>query len=105
MATREMGPTASFSTCNSLANRSGESEYVNPVMFPPGRAKLAMRPSPTGSMLPASMTMGIFVVAALAACIGAGPPNHDDIDIRPDKFGCHGRQALEVSLCEPVFEY
>ena len=42
-------------------------------MFPPGRAKLAMRPSPTGSMLPASMTMGIFVVAALAACIGAGP--------------------------------
>src|SRR6266487_4857213 len=42
-------------------------------MFPPGRAKLAMRPSPTGSMLPAAMTMGIFVVAALAACIGAGP--------------------------------
>jgi hypothetical protein len=20
-------------------------------------------------------------------------------------FGCHGRQALEVTLCEPVFEY
>jgi hypothetical protein len=49
------------------------------------------------------MTMGILVVAALAACIG--PPHHDDIDIHPGKFGCHGRQALEVARCEPVLEY
>src|SRR6266480_6426649 len=33
--------------------------------LPPGRAKLAMRPSPIGSLLPAIITMGIVEVAGL----------------------------------------
>jgi hypothetical protein len=37
-----------------------------PVMFPPGRARLATKPVPTGSALTA-MTIGIDVVASLAA--------------------------------------
>jgi len=40
---------------------------VSPVMFTPGRAKLATSPVPTASALNA-ITMGIAVVAFLAAC-------------------------------------
>ena len=39
---------------------------VNPVMFPPGRARLATRPLPTGSAANVT-TMGMVVVARLAA--------------------------------------
>ena len=41
-------------------------EKLIPVRLPPGRARLATRPSLTGSWLP-TKTMGIVVVAALAA--------------------------------------
>jgi hypothetical protein len=44
-----------------------------PVRLPPGRARLATRPSLTGSSA-AMKTMGIVVVAALAANAAAGPP-------------------------------
>jgi hypothetical protein len=40
----------------------------SPVMFPPGRARLATRPVATGSTTTA-MTMGIVPVASLAARI------------------------------------
>jgi len=39
---------------------------VNPVMFPPGRERLATRPVPTASPTPV-ITMGMVVVARLAA--------------------------------------
>src|SRR5438094_329825 len=39
---------------------------ANPVAFPPGRARLATRPSLTGSVM-IGMTIGIAVVACLAA--------------------------------------
>src|SRR5262245_34130456 len=39
---------------------------VNPVIFPPGRAKLSMSPAPTASATTAK-TMGIVLVACLAA--------------------------------------
>ena len=45
---------------------------VTPVMLPPGCARLATRPTPTGSV-PISKTIGIVCVAALAAC-EAGVP-------------------------------
>src|SRR5262245_32820113 len=41
-------------------------------MFPPGRARLATNPLPTGSGS-CVMTMGIVAVAALAARVGVGP--------------------------------
>ena len=42
-------------------------------MFPPGRARLATKPFPTGS-LSCAMTMGIVVVASLTGRVDAGPP-------------------------------
>src|SRR5262245_30409749 len=45
----------------------------HPVTFPPGRARLSMNPSPTGSALPEIMTMGIISVAFLAAATPCVP--------------------------------
>jgi hypothetical protein len=46
---------------------------LTPVMFPPGRLRLATKPAPTGSP-PNVKTIGIVVVAALAAKIELPPP-------------------------------
>jgi len=43
---------------------------VKPVMFPPGRARLATRPMPTGSFDTAK-TVGMIDVASFAATAGA----------------------------------
>ena len=56
-----------------LGEDSQDGTPVTPVTFPPGRAKLAMSPSPMGSGTP-HMTMGIVLVAffaALADAVGA----------------------------------
>ena len=50
------GPTSTF-------------KWVTPVTLPPGRLRLATRPSRTGS-LPVVKTIGIVVVAAFAASAG-----------------------------------
>ena len=42
-------------------------------MFPPGRARLATKPFPTGS-LSCVMTMGIVLVASLTGRVAVGPP-------------------------------
>jgi hypothetical protein len=44
-----------------------------PVMFPPGRARLATNPLPIGS-LSQHITMGIVAVAACAAAVEVAPP-------------------------------
>jgi ABC transporter substrate binding protein len=49
-----------------------EERLDNPVMFPPGRARLATNPFPTGSLSNA-MTMGIVTVASLATRVTVGP--------------------------------
>src|SRR6266550_1980337 len=46
---------------------------LNPVAFPPGRARLSTRPAATGSPTMA-MTMGIVRVAFLSALAGGVPP-------------------------------
>src|SRR4030095_12316324 len=51
---------------------SGE-RVDNPVMFPPGRARLATKPLPTASP-PTIMTMGIVAVASLPAGVSHVPP-------------------------------
>ena len=48
-------------------------KMLTPVTLPPGRLRLATRPSLTGSS-PLAKTMGIVVVAALAASAEATPP-------------------------------
>src|SRR5215203_1840821 len=72
-------------------------------MFPPGRAKLAMRPSPTGSVLEAAMTTGIVAVATFAACIGTGPLTRIT-DVCLHQLGSHGAQVPEI-LCEPMLKF
>jgi hypothetical protein len=44
-----------------------------PVMLPPGRAKLTIRPVATGSALRLGMTIGIVPVASLAAKLAGEP--------------------------------
>ena len=62
--------TTSLSIYNLLVFSSG-ANVESPVTLPPGRARLATRPSPTGSTLLVT-TIGIVVVAFLAAD-AAGP--------------------------------
>src|SRR5262249_15591446 len=45
-----------------------------PVIFPLGRGRLATKPLATASPAPASMTIGIVLVASLAARISLEPP-------------------------------
>ena len=63
---------ASFSNSNCLPLISGAS-VDNPVMFPPGRAKLAINPLPTGS-IPRAMTIGMVEVASFDKARTVGPP-------------------------------
>ena len=63
--------TASLSNSRRFAVISGP-KMVNPVTFPSGRARLPTRPVATASAL-AAITMGIAVVALLAARIPGVP--------------------------------
>ena len=51
-----------------------------PVILPSGRVKLAIRPSATGSA-PVANTIGMVVVAVLAAIAGLCRPRDDDGDL------------------------
>ena len=57
----------------SLFSMRSELSAVTPVMLPPGRGRLATKPSATGST-PTIMTMGLLLVARLAARIAGVPP-------------------------------
>ena len=70
--TRESLGTISFRSSSRFPLISG-ARVENPVMFPPGRARLATNPFPTGSVS-CPMTMGIVAVASLAGRVAAGPP-------------------------------
>src|SRR5215813_2439549 len=71
-ATRESLGTISFRSSNRLPLISG-ARVDSPVIFPPGRARLVTDPWATGSTSPA-MTMGIVLVASLAARVAPPPP-------------------------------
>src|SRR5215471_18871826 len=64
-ATREAVGIASLRICSRLVPTFGPT-LVLPVIFPPGRARLGTSPARTGSPMEI-MTMGIVVVACLAA--------------------------------------
>src|SRR5262245_43432422 len=70
-ATRATPGISSRRSSSRLATSSVETKLM-PVRLPPGRARLATRPSLTGSSATAK-TMGIVVVAALAAKAETGP--------------------------------
>jgi penicillin-insensitive murein DD-endopeptidase len=66
-ATRVIAGATSFSNCTHLPPISG-SKLLKPVMLPPGRDRLATKPSPTGSATTAK-TIGMVAVARLSAAI------------------------------------
>jgi hypothetical protein len=66
-ATRDVEGTASLRSSTYFWLSPG-TRLVSPVTLPPGRARLATRPSPTGSR-DTVMTMGIRVVARFAAFV------------------------------------
>lgn len=70
IATRETLGATSLSSSNCFPTTSG-AMLASPVMLLPGRARLATRPAATGS--PETVkTMGIVLVACLAASVGGG---------------------------------
>ena len=73
--TRASLGTASLSI-SSLLVFSSVAKLESPVTLPPGRARLATKPAPTGSAAFA-ITMGMVVVAFLAANAAARPCDHN----------------------------
>ena len=74
-----------------------------PVRLPPGRARLATRPSLTGSSATAK-TMGIVVVAALAASAERASGRGDHGDLPANQFGRQRRQPIDLTLRPAVFD-
>ena len=74
-----------------------------PVALPPGRARLATRPSLTGSSV-TGKTMGIVVVAALAANAAGTAGRDDHGDLSANQIGCQRRQSIELILGPAVFD-
>ena len=73
------------------------------MTLPPGRARLATKPAPTGS--PAfAITMGMVVVALLAANAGRVPCGHDQINLKTNQVRRKLRQPLSLLLCKSVLD-
>ena len=72
MATREIGRMTSLSNCSCLPLSSGRSRNT-PVILPPGCAKLRTNPIATGSLSRSTATVGMWLVACLAAASAAAP--------------------------------
>src|SRR5262245_60705726 len=93
-----------------LATSSVETKLM-PVRLPPGRARLATRPSLTGSSATAK-TMGIVVVAALAAKAETGPSaeaitvtcrrTNSPGAVRPAVFDCDVLALDMARLLQPL---
>ena len=77
---------------------------LGPVTLPPGRARLATRPRPTGSPSSA-ITMGIVEVASFAALAEPLVGGHDDIHLELNQFyGKLGRPLL-LSLGIAIYQH
>ena len=94
-ATRLIRGNASLS--NRVASRDLRTEHAEPVTFPPGRARLVTRPEATGSPLDA-MTIGMVVVACLAACVPGVPWVTMTSTFKPHQLGRELVQPLVLSL-------
>ena len=76
---------------------------VNPVMLPPGRAKLSTRPSATGSP-PPKKTIGIVRVALLAARASFDPGRDQYVNLETDQLIRQGREPIELIISASVLE-
>ena len=90
IATREVFGTTSLRSSKRLAASSGVSFWM-PVTLPPGCARLWTIPAATMSSEHAATTIGIVVVARIAAVSGAPHVDPEDVDLEReklrDKFG------------------
>src|SRR5215469_11477030 len=80
---------------SSILPKTESSMNVNPVMLPPGRARLSTNPNPTGSDTP-GITMGI--VRDICIRIGMTRPSYrnDHIGLRAHQSCCVGSNAIHV---------
>ena len=85
-----------------LCRQLSRLKKLMPVRLPPGRARLATRPSATGSSATAK-TIGIVVVAALAAN-AAARERGDHGDPSANQFGRQLRQPIESASGPAVFD-
>src|SRR5262245_42830480 len=93
--------TTSRKSSSRLPARSADS-IDRPVMLPPGRARLATRPAPTGSP-DSARTIGIDRCRLF--CLGGrGSRRDDDINLKPDKLGGDFGIALAVSLRPAILD-
>ena len=100
--TRASLGTASLSI-SSLLVFSSVAKLESPVTLPPGRARLATKPAPTGSAA-LVITMGMVVVALFAANADGRPCDHDQINLKTNQVRRKLRQALKLLLCKPVLD-
>ena len=100
-ATRAAPGTSSRSSSSRFAVNSALKKLI-PVRLPPGRARLATRPSLTGSS-PTLKTMGIVAVAALAASAGRIAGRGDHGDLPTNQFGRQLRQSISLILGPAVY--
>src|SRR6516162_5591181 len=77
---------------------------LKPVILPPGRARLATTPLPTGSPTWVK-TIGIVEVVPFAArAAGGAAHRHDQVDLAADEVGGQRRQPIIMALGPAVFE-
>ena len=100
--TRASLGTASLSISSLLVFSSAD-KLEKPVTLPPGRARLATKPAPTGSPT-FVITMGMVVVALLAANAAGRPCDHDQINLKTNQVRRKLRQALRLSLRKSVLD-
>ena len=102
-ATRASLGRVSLRSWSCLARISGVSCWLRPVTLPPGRAKLATSPVFTGSVA-LTMTIGIVVVARLAASAGAWEEATITSTLLPHEVGGHLGEALGAALGPAVLD-
>ena len=101
-ATRAAPGTSSRRSSSRFAANSHVKKLI-PVRLPPGRARLATRPSLTGSSA-TRKTMGIVVVAALAANAAAVLERGDHGDLPANQIGRQRRQSIDLIFGPAVYD-
>src|SRR5215472_13704896 len=101
IANRRRPGTTSRKSSSRLAARSA-AWFDRPVMLPPGRARLATRPVPSGSVATAN-TIGMTEVACFAATTEAPAVTMRSTFSR-NELGCDLGVALVASFCPPILD-
>ena len=99
--TRESLGMICFKRSSCLPLISG-ARAASPVMFPPGRARLATNPLPIGSVSVA-MTIGIVEVASFTPRVTDGPTRDDEVYLETDQFGGNLATSFEFSFRRAPF--